>query len=292
MDKIHNHEVAGSIPAPATIKEISKLRHGSLLIFVCIPLELFHGEGEVGVGEGLVFEGEVPPFAVEGLESVTEHRLAQDHTVGKLLWGNAAACGTLAVVARIFTRLGIAAEVRMALWTEPVESTAHIEFLLRSHIEEGEIDGGAACVAAFLIDVFLFEEYAFVKIGIEVCLHQRVRDVFRPAHKVVYTHLRTVGVIDLQPIALRLHIVADGTEGLGCLFRQQGGGLQITVHARAHEIIGAVIADLEDSVWHHIGDVCKLAAVISGRHCGLFLVVGTTVGRHYAADDEDNGNHT
>ena len=156
MDKIHNHEVAGSIPAPATIKEISKLRHGSLLIFVCVPLELFHGEvcvplelfhgeGEVGVREGLVFEGEVPPFAVEGL---------------------------------------------------------------------------------------------------------------------------------------------------GCLFRQQGGGLQITVHARAHEIIGAVIADLEDSVWHHIGDVCKLAAVISGRHCGLFLVVGTTVGRHYAADDEDNGNHT
>ena len=59
---IHNHEVAGSIPAPATIKEISKLRHGSLLIFVCVPLELFHGEGEVGVREGLVFEGEVPPF--------------------------------------------------------------------------------------------------------------------------------------------------------------------------------------------------------------------------------------
>ena len=109
---IHNHEVAGSIPAPATIKEISKLRHGSLLIFVCVPLELFHGEGEVGVG-----------------------------------------------------------------------------------------------------------------------------DVFRPAHKMVYTHLRTVGIIDLQPIALRLHIVADGTEGLGCLFRQQGGGLQITVYACAHEII-------------------------------------------------------
>ena len=80
---------------------------------------MFHGEGEVGVREGLVFEGEMPPFAIEGLESVTEHRLAQDHTVGKLLWGNAAACGTLAVVARIFTRLGIAAEVRMALRSEP-----------------------------------------------------------------------------------------------------------------------------------------------------------------------------
>ena len=124
ISKIHNHEVAGSIPAPATIKEISKLRHGSLLIFVCVPLELFHGEGEVGVREGLVFEGEVPPLAVEGLESVAEHRLTQDHTVGELLWGDATACGTLAVVARIFTRLGIAAEVWMAFWSEPVEGAA------------------------------------------------------------------------------------------------------------------------------------------------------------------------
>ena len=291
MYKIHNHEVAGSIPAPATVKEISKLRHGSLLIFVCSPLELFHGEGEVGVGEGLILEGEMPPLAVEGLESVTEHRLAQDHAVGELLWGDAAACGALAVVARIFARLRVAAEVRMALRPEPVEGAAHIEFLFRRHVEEGEVDGGTTCMAAFLIYVLLFKEHALVEVGIEIGLHQRVGDVFRPAHEMVYTHLRTVGIIDFQAIALCFHVVADGTEGLGCLFRQQRGGLQITVDALAHEIIGAIVSYLEDGIRHGIGEVCKLTAVFGGRHGGQLLVVGTAVGRHHAADDEDGGNH-
>ena len=90
----------------------------------------------------------MPPLAVEGLESVAEHRLAQDHAVGELLSRDASACGTLAVITRIFARFGIAAEVGMALRTEPVEGAAHIEFLFRGHVEEGEIDGGTACVAA------------------------------------------------------------------------------------------------------------------------------------------------
>lgn len=52
-------------------------------------LQLLYGEGEVGIGEGLVLQCEVPPFAVKGLESVAQHGLAQYHAVGKLLLGDA-----------------------------------------------------------------------------------------------------------------------------------------------------------------------------------------------------------
>ena len=82
----------------------------------------------------------MPPLAVEGLESVAEHRLAQDHAVGELLSCDAAACGTLAVITRIFARFGIAAEVGMALRTEPVEGAAHVEFFLRRHVEECQVN--------------------------------------------------------------------------------------------------------------------------------------------------------
>ena len=91
----------------------------------------------------------MPPLGVEGLESVTEHGLTQNHAVLELFGGDAAfwISRTLAVVARVLARLRIATEVGMALWTEPVESTAHVEFFLRCHIEQRQIEGGAAGVA-------------------------------------------------------------------------------------------------------------------------------------------------
>lgn len=48
---------------------------------------LFHREGEVGIGEGLVLQGKVPPLSVERLEAVTEHGLSQNHAVLELLFG-------------------------------------------------------------------------------------------------------------------------------------------------------------------------------------------------------------
>ena len=51
---------------------------------------------------------------------MVKHGLAQQHAVLELLFGDATALGTRAVVARIFARLRIAAEVGMALGTEPL----------------------------------------------------------------------------------------------------------------------------------------------------------------------------
>ena len=113
------------------------------------------------------------------------------------MFGDAAAFGTRAVVARIFARFGITTEVGMALGTKPVERSTHIHFLLRRHVEERQINRGATCVTTLLHDVFLFEEHALVQIRIEVRLHQRVSNVFCPANKVVDSLLRTIGIVYL-----------------------------------------------------------------------------------------------
>ena len=46
------------------------------------------GEVKVGVREGLILQGEVPPLVVERLEAVTQHRRAQHHAVIELLGGD------------------------------------------------------------------------------------------------------------------------------------------------------------------------------------------------------------
>ena len=72
--------------------------------------QFLDGESEVGVGKRLVAEREVPPLRVKGLEAVGEHGAAQYHAVLELLGGDAALRlgGRFAIVARIFTRVGIA----------------------------------------------------------------------------------------------------------------------------------------------------------------------------------------
>lgn len=60
---------------------------------------------------------------------MTHHCLTEHHTILELLWGDGAIGWTL----------GIATEVRMALWTKPIERATHVEFLLRLHVEERQI---------------------------------------------------------------------------------------------------------------------------------------------------------
>ena len=60
---------------------------------------------------------------------MTHHCLTEHHTILELLWGDGAIGWTL----------GIATEVRMALWTKPIKRATHVEFLLRLHVEERQI---------------------------------------------------------------------------------------------------------------------------------------------------------
>ena len=225
----------------------------------------------------------MPPLGVEGLESVVEHGLAQQHAVGKLHGGDAAARRRLAVVAGVFARLGIAAEVGMALGTEPVEGAAHVELFLGLHIEEGEVNGASARVAALGHDVLLVEEYTLVEVGIEVGLHQRVGDVLGPAHEVVNALLRTVGIVDFQAVALLSHVVAHLLQCCCGLLGKQGRGLLVAVDALAHEVVGAEVAYLQYGVGHGIGKGDELAAVVGGTEGSLVVAVGAACEQCYAA---------
>ena len=74
-------------------------------------MKLLDWESEIGVRERLIPQCEMPPLRIEGLETVTEHGLTQNHTVPELFSGNAATRRRLAVVAGVLTRVGIAAEI-------------------------------------------------------------------------------------------------------------------------------------------------------------------------------------
>ena len=69
-----------------------------------------HGEGEVGFGIRLIFEGEMPPFFGVVVKSVLHHRVVQDFAIGFLL------------------RCEPAGDIVGAI-AEVVECTAHIHIL-------------------------------------------------------------------------------------------------------------------------------------------------------------------
>ena len=98
----------------------------------------------------------MPPLGFEGLEAVREHGRAQDHAVLKLLVGDAAI-------------------IRVTLLSEPVEGSAHVQFLPRLHIEQSQVDSISAGVPALFHDILLLEEHALVEIGIEAVFHRRSR---------------------------------------------------------------------------------------------------------------------
>ena len=107
-------------------------------------------------------------------------------------------------------------------------------------------------MAAFGHDVLLVEEDALVQIRIEVRLHAGVAHIGRPAHKMVHAALRTVGVVNLEPVALRFYIVTDRLQGLRSLLGEQRSRGLVPVNALTHKVIRAKIADFQNYVRHHI----------------------------------------
>ena len=209
-------------------------------------IQLLDREGEIGVGERLILQGEVPPLGVERLKAVAHHSLTQDHAVLELFGGDAAfrSGRALAVITSVLTRFRITAEVGVALGTEPVEGAAHIDFLLRRHVEQRQVKGRATRMTALQTDVVLREEHAFDKVRIEVGLHKRVDYILCPAYEMVNTLLRTVCIVDLYAIALGLHIIAHSFQAVCSLLGKQCYRRFVAVDARTHEIVCAKITDL------------------------------------------------
>ena len=208
-------------------------------------------EGEIGVGVGLVFEDEVPPLFGDGFEAVFEHQGAEEHPVGVLLLGD----GRLVV--------------GMGFFAEPVEAIAHVDVATAFHVHEREVDDRAAGVAAAAGDVAAVEDDVFVEIGIEIALGQGISDVFTPAAEMVHGHLRAVGVPDFEAIAERHRLVAHGLERLCGLAGHQRDRFLVSVHARAHEIEGAVVADFQDDIRHDVGQHDEPAGIVRPRRPAL-----------------------
>ena len=226
---------------------------------------MLYWKGEVGVGIGFVFQGEVPPLFIVGLETMAHHGVAQNHAVLKLFRSDGAPLRTVAF-SGVLARFGVAAEVGMALRPEPVEGAAHVSLFLGVHIEEGEVHGGSALVTAATGNVAAVKQHILDEIRIEVGLHQCVGEVGTPAHEVVNGHLRTVGVVDFQTVALLFQLVTDGAEAVGSLAREQCGGLQVSIDTAANEVVGAVVADFKENIRHYIGNHYKVAGIIGGNH--------------------------
>ena len=152
----------------------------------------------------------------------------------------------------------------MALHAEPVERAAHVELFAGAHVEQREVNRRAARMTAFGSDISTREQLALGNTGIEIRFHQRVGHIGRPAHEMVHCLLRAISVINLQPVTPAHHLVAHSPQTVGGAAREQCHGLLISVHARAHKIIGAVIAHLEYGIGHCLGQHDKLAIVFLG----------------------------
>ena len=106
-----------------------------LLLFRFLIRQLLNWEGEVGVGVGLIAECKVPPLSIEWLKAMGKHSPAQNHAVLELFGCDATTVRTLMIVTGIFAGFRITAEIGMTFRTEPVESSTHVEFLFRGHVE-------------------------------------------------------------------------------------------------------------------------------------------------------------
>ena len=201
---------------------------------------LSYREGEVMVGIRFVSEGEVPPFDGDGLEAMAHHGFAQDATVVDLVASKA----TGIIVVRCFA--------------EEVVGAAHIDFALSLHIEEREVECRSARVARFVSDVAAMEELGFGAVGVEILLHALVFEVASPANEEIDSHLRAVGIENLEAITLFLEVVAHQLEAVGSLAGQIGHGALIARDALAHEVVGGVVADLLDDVGADVGEEDKV----------------------------------
>ena len=138
-------------------------------------------------------------------------------------------------------------------------------------------------MAALLADIFLWKEHMFVEVGIEVRLHQRIRDGCCPPHEVVYCPLGTIGIVNLQTVALCHDVVADGMQTVGSLTGQQCRRLLVTVDALSHEVIGAEVSYFQNRIRHDVCQCYKPTAVVRRTPGLVFPLVGKEDEKHDTA---------
>ena len=202
----------------------------------------------------------MPPFLDEGLETVAEHCRPKNHAVPELRLGDAALR-----LALIFPRIGIAAPVRMALQAEIIEGAAHVHFFTRRHVEQRQVDGAAPAVPGFCGDIAFLEEYVLGLVRVKIRLHACVFQILRPPHKMADRHLRTIGVIDLQTVALRHHVVRHRLQSRRRFPRHQHAWRFVAVDPVADEIVGGIVANFQNHVGHGFRQFHEPGRIVGGN---------------------------
>lgn len=70
----------------------------------------------------------------------------------------------------------------------------------------------------------------------------------------VHGALRTVGVVYFDFVSFFAELIAGFAQRGGGLLGDEGHGFLVPVNARAHEVVGAVISDFQDSVGDGVGE--------------------------------------
>ena len=201
---------------------------------------LFHRKIEEGGGVGLVFQREVPPLAVVGLEAMAYHQFAQHQAVLLVLWGDLAP-GVFACKSGVGWRFEI------------IEVAAHVHLFLGVLIADGHVDRAALGVPRFRGDI-LGEEALLGKVGIVVFLVALVIGL-RPSHEVVDGSLRAVGIINFHHIAFLAQLIGSLAQCRGRFFRENGMVGLVAIGPFSHEVVGGEIAQVLDQVGDEALDI-------------------------------------
>ena len=103
----------------------------------------------------------------------------------------------------------------------------------------------------------------------------------------VNTLLRTVGIVNLQTVALLNDIVAHCFQTIGSLLGKQCRRFLIAVNTATHEVISTEVTDFQDDIGHHVSDGYKLTAIVSRTHYGILLTILGASEYTYTTNDDD-----
>ena len=111
--------------------------------------QLLNWEGEISVRIWLILQGKMPPFRVQGLKTMPEHCLTQNHAVLELHLIDFAVLRLLRplIFVRVLARFRVTAPIGVALDAEVVKDVTHVHILACLHVEQGQIYRGATAVA-------------------------------------------------------------------------------------------------------------------------------------------------
>ena len=86
-------------------------------------------------------------------------------------------------------------------------------------------------------DIALIEKEALILERIKISLHASIVEILRPTNKIIDRLLRTVGIVNLEAIAVLHDVIGNVFERGGGFLGEERDGLSIAVNAVADEVV-------------------------------------------------------